>query len=52
MTREWVEHRKVELSKKAGIEDGTCGVSEIDNKIEIMHEHNLHKLRLMPHFEP
>lgn len=36
----------------AHIETGTCGVSEIDSKIETMHEHNLHKLRLMPHFEP
>ncbi len=36
----------------AHIETGACGVLEIDSKIETMHEYNLHKLRLMPHFEP
>lgn len=35
----------------AHIKSGTCGVPEIDNKIETMHQRNLHKLRPMPHFE-
>lgn len=34
------------------IENGTSGIMLIDNKIQTMHERNLHKLRLMPHFKP
>lgn len=29
---------------------GTCGISDIDDKIKMLHERNLHKLALMPTF--
>lgn len=32
------------------ITHGTCGVMSIDNKIEVMHRQNLHKLQPMPYF--
>lgn len=35
----------------AYIANGTCGITAIDQKIEVMHEHNLHKLNPMPSFE-
>lgn len=32
------------------ITHGTCGIMSIDNKIEVMHRQNLHKLQPMPYF--
>lgn len=32
------------------ITHGTCGIMSIDNKIEVLHKQNLHKLRPMPYF--
>ena len=32
------------------ITHGTCGIMSIDNKIEVMHRKNLHKLQPMPYF--
>lgn len=32
------------------IAHGTCGIMSIDNKIEVLHKQNLHKLQPMPYF--